>query len=99
MQIAKGVPDVSEKLDLPKNYPPWKVQMGLNFNIPVGGKTTKTLEQIENEEFNRQVEFYKLIQNERDKSTEIEDELKELKREREAADKEIEELKEMLDEE
>lgn len=97
-QWTAGVPDVSEKLDLPKNYPPWKVQMGLNFNIPVAGKAAKTLEQIESEEFNRQVEFYKLLQDEREKSSEIEDELKDLKREREAADKEIEELKKMLDE-
>ena len=98
-QWTGGVPDVSSKLDLPKNYPPWKVQMGLNFNIPVGGKASKTLEEIESEEFNRQVEFYKLIQDEREKSSEIEDELKDLKKEREAADKEIEELKKMLDEE
>lgn len=98
-QWTFGVPDVSSTLDLPKNYPPWKVQMGLNFNIPVGGKSFKTLEEIESEEFNRRVEFYKLIQDEREKSSEIEDELKDLKREREAADKEIEELKKMLDEE
>ena len=98
-QWTSGVPDVSSKLDLPKNYPPWKVQMGLNFNIPVGGKSFKTLEEIESEDFNRRVEFYKLIQDEREKSSEIEDELKDLKREREAADKEIEELKKMLDEE
>jgi hypothetical protein len=97
-QWTEGVPDVSARLDLPKNYPPWKVQIGLNFNIPVGGKSAKTLEQIENEQFNQQVEFYRLIQDERDKSTEIEDELKELKRERQAADEEIEELKKMLDE-
>ena len=98
-QWTSGIEDISSKLDLPKNYPPWKIQIGLNFNIPVGGKAAKSLQEIESEEFNRQVEFYKLIQDEREKSTEIEDELKELKREREAADKEIEELKEMLDEE
>ena len=85
-------------LDLPKNYPPWKVQIGLNFNIPVGGRAAKTIEEVESEEFNRQVEFYKLIQDEREKSAEIEDELKELKKEREAADAEIEELKKMLGE-
>jgi len=97
-QWTAGVPDVSERLDLPKNYPPWKVQMGLNFNIPVGGRAAKTIEEVESEQFDRQVEFYKLVQDEREKSEEIEDELKELKREREAADREIEELKKMLGE-
>jgi len=97
-QWTAGVPDVSETLKLPKNYPPWKVQMGLNFNIPVGGRAAKTIEEVESEQFNQQVEFYKLIQDEREKSSEIEDELKELKRERESADREIEELKKMLGE-
>jgi len=97
-QWTSGVPDVSKHKDLPKNYPPWKVQMGLNFNIPVGGRAAKTIEEVESEQFNKQVEFYKLIQDEREKSSEIEDELKELKREREAADREIEELKKMLGE-
>jgi len=97
-QWTAGVPDPSKSLNLPKNYPPWKVQIGLNFNIPVGGRAAKTIEDIESEEFNRQVEFYKLIQDEREKSADIEDELKELKREREAADVEIEELKKMLGE-
>ncbi len=94
----KIVPDISEKLDLPKNYPPWKVQIGLNFNIPVSGRGTTSLQEIEAEQFEEKVEFYKLLQEEQEKSSDIEEELKMLKNEREEADKEIEELKKMLEE-
>jgi hypothetical protein len=97
-QWTSGIDDISSKLDLPKNFPPWKIQIGLNFNIPVGGKAAKSLQEIEGEEFNRQVEFYKLIQEEGEKSNNIENELKELKKVRETSDEEIEELKKMLDE-
>lgn len=97
-QWTSGVPDISSKLDLPRNYPPWKVHLGLNFNIPVTSSASKSLEDIESEEFEKRIDFYKLIQEEREKSSTIEEEIKMLRKERKEAEKEIEELKKMLEE-
>jgi len=97
-QWTSGIPDISSKLDLPKNYTQWKAHMGFNMTIPVASKSTKNLQDVENEQFQEKVEFYKLLQEEREKSSNIEEELKMLKKERENADKEIEELKKLLDE-
>jgi hypothetical protein len=98
-QRTSGISDASNELELPKNYPPWKLQTGLNFNFPVGSGSAKSFEEIEAESYNRKVELYKIIQEETEKSSAIEDELKMIKNIREKSDEEIEELKKMLDEE
>ena len=98
-QRTSEIEDVSNELDLPKNYPAWKLQTGLNFTFPITSGSSKSLEEVESENFNRQVQLYQLIQEESEKSNEIENELRIIKKVREETDKEIEELKKVLGEE
>lgn len=85
-------------VDLPKNYTAWKVHLGLNMEIPLGGKSSKSLEDVEQEEFNKRVEFYQTVKQETEDAKKIEEELENLRKERESADKEIEELRRLLEE-
>jgi hypothetical protein len=98
-QRTEDVPDVSEKLDLPSSYPPWKVHLGLQFNVlPVGGSKSYDLD-IRNPEERRRLEYYDLIMKETEKAKAIEKKVQQMRKERETADKEIDNIKEELDEE
>lgn len=98
-QNTEGIPDISNNLDLPPNYPPWKVQMGLNMAILPFGKSIRERSDAQHEEFKKRVEFYEVVKDQEKKAKNIEQELNNLRKERENADKEIEELRKMLEEE
>jgi hypothetical protein len=80
-------------------YVPWRVQLGMNFRIlplPTGPASPA---EIEREQFERRVDFFQSIIEERERVEEVQEELDKLKREREEAEKELEELKQILEEE
>ena len=56
-------------------------------------------EEIERDRFNKRVDFFQSIIEDRDRAERVQEELDRLKREREEAEKELEELKQILEEE
>lgn len=86
-----------ENLDLP-NYSSWRVNLGLNLKIyPLEGPAD-TPETIERKKFNKRIEFFQNIIEERDKAEDVQEELDKLQEEREEAERELEELKQILEE-
>ena len=95
---TRGVSDVSQNLDLP-NYSAWKVQMGLHFKILPLALASRTPEEIERDRFNQRVDFFQSIIEDRTRVENIQEQLDKLKRERQQTEKELEELKQVLEEE
>ncbi len=87
-----------DRIDLP-NYTSWQVQMGANITILPLVSVGKSSVQLEKEEFNKRVKFFQKILEDRQRSDEVQEELEKLKAEREAAERELEELKQILQEE
>jgi len=96
-QRTRGVPDVSQDLDLPKNYPPWKVQLGVNISL-LPSKKKENLIDLQDEAFQRSIRLYELIQREQEKAKDVEKEIDKLRKDRQAADEEIEKIKKALEE-
>ncbi len=94
-----GVPNKTpEQLDLP-NYAAWRVQMGLNIKILPFTTSRKSTAEIEREQFNKRVEFFQKIVEDRQKAEDVQEELNKLKEERKQAEKELQELKQIMEEE
>ncbi|MBN1406509.1 MAG: hypothetical protein JW956_01895 [Calditrichaceae bacterium] len=87
-----------EEYDLP-NYAPWKVHLGLNLRILPLATSPRTAAEIERDEFQKRVDFFQKIVEDRAHSEDVQEELKQLIEEREEAEKELEELKRILEEE
>lgn len=96
-QRTSGVPDFSTHLDLPKNYPPWKAQMGLTFSILPAGMREQYGGAADNVEIRRRLNFYEKVMEEKEKAAQIEKEIENIRKIREAADVEIEKLREELE--
>ena len=96
---TSGVPNkTNADLNLP-NYAPWKVHMGLNLRILPLAASPQTAAEIERDEFQKRVDFFQKIVEDRAHSEDVQEELKQLIEEREEAEKELEELKRILEEE
>jgi len=93
---AKGM-NLFKNLDLP-NYSSWRVNLGLNMRILPLGVESDTPESIERKKFNKRIEFFQNIIEERDKAEDVQEELDKLQQEREDAEQELEELKQILEE-
>lgn len=91
-------PPWSSGLDLP-NYPSWKAWLALNFTILPLAPSERTPEEMERDRFNKRVDFFQNIIEERERIDNVQEELDRLRREREEAEKELEELKQILEEE
>jgi hypothetical protein len=79
------------------NYATWKVQMGVDIKIlPVTQGMSET--QYEKKKFNDKVQFFENVIEERQKTENIEDELEKLKQQRKQAERDLEELRQLLDE-
>jgi len=97
-ETSQVVSPLTQTLDLP-NYSSWRVNLGLNFTILPLGSSTYSPEEVERDRFNRRIEFFQNIIEERERVETVQEELERLKREREEAEKELEELKQILEEE
>jgi hypothetical protein len=95
---TRGVPKPTTELDLP-NYAAWKAWVDLKFTIFPLAPAEKTPEEVERDRFNKRVDFFQNIIEERERIDNVQEELDRLKREREEAEKELEELKQILEEE
>ncbi|KAA3608454.1 MAG: hypothetical protein D8M58_19440 [Calditrichaeota bacterium] len=87
-----------ENLNLP-NYTAWKAHLGFEITLLPLTAATQSAAQVDKNQFNKRVEFFQKIIEDREKSENIKEELDKLKEERESAEKELEELKQILEEE
>ncbi len=87
-----------EQIDLP-NYSAWKAHLGFELTLLPLTASTQSSAQVDKNQFNKRVEFFQQIIEDREKSENIKIELDKLKEERESAEKELEELKQILEEE
>ena len=96
---TEGVPDrTNANLNLP-NYAPWKIQMGINLRVLPLATSPRTAADVERDEFQKRVDFFQKIVEDRAHSEDVQEELKKLIQEREDAEKELEELKRILEQE
>jgi len=96
---TSGVPNkTNPDLNLP-NYAPWKVHLGLNMRILPFAPPRKTTAEVEREQFKKRVEFFQGIVEDRERTNDVQEQLDKLKQERAAAEKELEELKQIMQEE
>ena len=93
---TKGV-RLFEDFDLP-NYSTWRAVLGVNIKILPIGRSADTPETIERKKFNKRIDFFQNIIEEREKAEDVQEELDKLQSEREEAEKELEELKQILEE-
>ncbi|MCK4559225.1 MAG: WVD2 family protein [Calditrichia bacterium] len=96
-QRTTGVPDFSNVLDLPKNYPPWKAQLGVQFSLLPAGVREQYGGAADNIQIRRRLNFYEKVMEEKAKAAKLEKEIEELRKVRENADLEIEKLREELE--
>jgi hypothetical protein len=93
---TKGINNYAN-LDLP-NYSSWRAVLGINLKLLPVGRATDTPETIERKKFNKRIDFFQNIIEEREKAEDVQEELDKLQVEREEAEKELEELKQILEE-
>lgn len=98
-QRTSGIPDVSTKLDLPGNYPAWKVHMGANLSLNLLSKKLGTVSDYESQEAKQKIELFESVLDEKQKAESIQSEIENLRKIRKEAEKEIEDLKKSLEEE
>ena len=94
---TSGIPEISSSVDLPPNFPDWKVQLGLNLNLNLLSDNATSDLSYEQQEARKKIEMFEAIVEEREKSASVQGEIDNLKKIREEAEKEIEELKKILD--
>ncbi len=93
------IPDLSEKLDLPKNYPSWRIHLGANLNLQLLKSNVQKAEDLyEREQIEQNREFFDTVLREKQKSEDIQSEIDSLKKLRRETEKEIKELKKLLEE-
>jgi len=95
---TKGVYVFTKSLDLP-NYSAWKVNLGLNITVLPLTQSSLSPAEVERQQFNKRVDFFQSIIEERARVEDVQEELDKLQKEREEAEKELEELKQILEEE
>lgn len=92
-----AVHDFSTNLDLPPNYPDWKIHLGLNAAFNLAGKGSAVSSDYVREEAKEKLELFETVLDEKEKAKEVQQELKNLRNVRREAEKEIEELKKELE--
>jgi len=92
-----NIPDYSASLDLPPNYPDWKIHLGLNAALNLTGKGKTVGSDYVREEAKEKVELFESVLDEKEKAKEVQQELESLRKVRKEAEKEIEELKKELE--
>jgi len=93
------IPDISHSVDMPPNYPSWRVHLGANLALDLAkGKGKRTIRDYEREQAAEQLEVVKSVMDEKEKAQKAQEEIESLRKVRKEAEKEIEELKKMLEE-
>ena len=93
---TSGVPPIVFPIDKLANYPPWKVQIGLHFDLNPNKKQDSLIDQ-DRADVKKMVDFYEMIEQEKDKSRQSEQKQQELSKDRREADKEVKKIKKSLE--
>jgi hypothetical protein len=93
-----GIPNASTSLDLPSNFPDWRVQLGLELDLNLASEGLTSEISYEQKRAQEKIEVFEAVVEEREKSASVQNEIDNLKKVRKEAEKEIEELKKILDE-
>ncbi len=96
---TSGIPDISSTVDLPPNFPDWRVHMGFNVNLNVLSSEKTNVVNYQQAKAKQQVELFETVIEEKEKAEAVQDEIENLRSIRKDAEKEIEELKKLLDDE
>lgn len=91
------IPDISKNLDLPKNYPSWKVQLGANISLNLVESGLVTQKGYEHKREEERIKFFEDLINEQNKAVSSQKEIENLKKLRKKAEAEIDQLKEELE--
>ncbi len=93
------IPDVSNNLDLPKNFPAWRIHLGANLNLQLLKSGVQKAEDLyEQEQIQQNRQFFDAVLKEKDKAKNIEREIDSLRKLRKETEQEIKELKKLLEE-
>lgn len=95
---TEDIPDPSTNLDLPSSYPAWKVHLGANFSLNLQKKSLGVTKSYEQQEAQEKIELFESVLEEREKADTVQEEIDNLKKIRKEAEKEIDELKNILEE-
>ena len=94
---TSGIPDISSGIDLPPNFPDWTVQLGLNLNLNLLSDQVTNDLSYEEKRAREKIEMFEAVVLEGEKSESVQNEIENLKKVRKEAEKEIDELKKILD--
>jgi len=94
------VPDFTEIVDLPPNYPAWKVYLAADIELNFAKKELAITSEksYQREQARERIELFEKILEERKKAKDIQEELQNLRKVRREAEEEIEDIKKILDE-
>ncbi len=91
-----GAPPIDSPMADISNYPPWKVQIGAHFNLTPHKKQDMLIDS-DRADVKKMVEFYDMIEQEKEKSVKTEDKVKNLSSDRKEAEKEVKSIKKTLE--
>ena len=92
-----NIRDFSETLDLPPNYPDWKIHLGLNAAFNLSGKGSAVGLDYIQEEAREKVDLFESVLEEKEEAKEVQQEIEGLRKVRKEAEKEIEDLRKELE--
>ena len=92
------IPDFSGTIDLPVNYPDWKIHLGTNIALNLLGKSAYKTEDYAREKAKERIDLFESVVKEEEKAKEVQQEIENLRRVRKEAESEIEEIKKLLEE-
>ncbi len=93
-----NVPDISTNLDLPTSYPEWKIHMGANVSLNILKKSFGVGSDYAREEAKERMKMFETVLEEQEKAKTMQGQIENLRRVRREVEKEIEELKKLIDE-
>jgi hypothetical protein len=80
------------------NYSEWRVQVGLNFKIFPLAPPPKSAEQVQSEKFDQRINYFRDMVEDREQLQNAREDIEAIKSERQRIEREIEELKQALEE-
>jgi hypothetical protein len=93
---TSGAPIIDSPMADLNNYPPWKVHIGLHFNLTPHKKSFSLIDR-DRPDVRKMVDFYDMIEEEKEKSKKSEEKLQNLHNERKTAEKEVKKIKKSLE--
>ena len=93
---TSGAPPIDSPMNSITSYPPWKIHFAAHFHL-TPHKQKDLIVDGERAEVKKMVEFYEMIEQQKEKSKETQNEVKELRNERKRAAKEVKDIKTTLE--